>query len=290
MTPDTIRNPVRIITLTVLAMAAFSANSILCRFALGGALIDAASFTSIRICSGALFLGAVILLKKQSVRDLANQKNWFMPIMLTVYAWFFSYAYIRLGAGTGALILFGAVQATMILSGWLSGEKMNVMQFIGFLMAVSGLVYLVFPGLSAPSPLGAFLMSIAGMAWGVYSLLGKKASDPVSATAFNFIISIPLVLIFRLFASTPVFVTLKGAAIAALSGIFASGAGYVIWYAALKGLSSTRAAIVQLTVPVITALCGIVFLSEIASSRFLIASFLILSGVGLAFSKKIIRI
>ncbi len=281
-----IQSQVRVMMLTAIAMTAFSANSILCRFALGGALIDAASFTSIRICSGALFLGVMFVSKKNTLKGLPAENKGLMPIMLTVYALFFSYAYIRLDAGTGALILFGAVQTTMILSGWLSGERMNVLQFTGFLMAASGLVYLVFPGLSAPSPFGAFLMAIAGVAWGVYSLLGKKASDPFCATVFNFTVSIPLVLMFGFLISTPVLITIKGAGAAALSGTLASGAGYVIWYTALKGLSSTKAAIVQLTVPVITALCGIIFLSEIFSLRFLIASFFILTGIGLAFLKK----
>ncbi len=272
--------------LTVLAMAAFSANSILCRFALGGHLIDAASFTSIRICSGALFLGVALMLKNHPLHGFTNQKNRLMPIMLTAYALFFSFAYTRLSAGTGALILFGAVQATMICSGWLSQEKMNRLQFIGLFMAVLGLVYLVFPGLNSPAPLGACLMTLSGMAWGIYSILGRRALDPISTTAYNFIFSIPLVLIFGFFISAPVFVTFKGVAAAGVSGALASGAGYVIWYAALKGLSSAQAAIVQLTVPVITALCGIVFLSEMLSSRFLIASFFILFGVGLSFLKK----
>jgi drug/metabolite transporter (DMT)-like permease len=163
---------------------------------------------------------------------------------------------------------------------------MNRLQFTGFFMAISGLVVLVFPGLKAPSPLGASLMAIAGMAWGIYSLLGRKTPDALSATAFNFMISIPLVFILGLCIPTPFFITAKGAAAAILSGTLASGAGYVIWTAALQGLTSTQAAIVQLTVPVITALCGILFLSEMISSRFLIASFLILSGIGLAFLKK----
>ena len=286
MTPDAEPNPVRIIVLTALAVTAFSANSILCRFALGGGLIDAAGFASIRICSGALFLGLVLVLKKYRMRDLARRKNRVMPVMLTLYALFFSLAYTRLDAGTGALILFGAVQATMILYGRLAGERMTGLQMTGFFMAVSGLVYLVLPGLSAPSPLGAVLMAVAGTAWGIYSLLGKKASDPVSATAFNFITSIPLVFVLGLCIPAPVFITFRGAAAAALSGTLASGAGYVAWYAALKGLSPARAAIVQLTAPVITALAGIVFLSEKLSSRFLIASFFILAGVGLVFFKK----
>jgi drug/metabolite transporter (DMT)-like permease len=213
------------------------------------------------------------------------KKKCLMPMMLTTYALFFSYAYITLGAGTGALILFGAVQATMIFSGWLSGERMTILQFAGFFLAVSGLVYLVFPGLSAPSPYGACLMALAGIAWGIYSLLGRQSADPVSTTAFNFIYSIPIVLAARLVVSFPIFFTVKGVAAAVVSGTLASGAGYVIWYAALNRLSSTRAAIVQLIVPVLAALGGLVFLSETFSLRLMTASAITLSGVGMALTR-----
>ena len=282
----TIWSRFKIILFTTLALVAFAANSILCRFALGGALIDAASFTSIRICSGALLLGIIYLFAKRNTKNISYRNKWIMPVMLTIYALFFSYAYVSLSTGTGALILFGAVQATMIISGWIKGERMNVIQFAGLFLAIIGLVYLVFPGLSAPSPLGAFLMAIAGIAWGVYSLLGRQAEDPVLTTAFNFIYSIPIVLVAGFLVSTPVTVTSKGVLAAVMSGTLASGTGYVIWYAALKGLSSTRAAIVQLTVPVIAAIGGILLLSEDFSARFFIASIIILSGVGLALCKK----
>ncbi|MBU1696833.1 MAG: DMT family transporter [Proteobacteria bacterium] len=274
------------ILFTFLSLVAFAANSILCRFALGGELIDAASFTSIRICSGAVFLGIIYLFTKRDTKHISYKNQWLMPVMLTMYALFFSYAYISLSTGTGALILFGAVQATMIISGWISGERMNFIQFTGLFLAIAGLVYLVFPGLSAPSPLGAVLMAIAGIAWGIYSLLGRQAKDPVITTAMNFIYSIPIVLIAGFLISSPVLITSRGVFAAVISGTFASGAGYVIWYAALKGLSSTRAAIVQLTVPMIAAIGGIVLLSEAFSARLFIASIIILSGVGLALGKK----
>jgi len=209
-----------------------------------------------------------------------------MPVMLTSYALCFSYAYTSLSTGTGALILFGAVQATMIIFGWVSGERMNVIQFTGFFMAIAGLVYLVFPGISSPSPLGAALMTIAGIAWGVYSLLGRQAKDPVITTSLNFIYSIPLVLISGLLMATPELTTSKGVFAAVLSGALASGAGYVIWYAALKDLNATRAAIIQLTVPVLASIGGIVLLSENFSARLFISSITILSGVGLALHKK----
>ncbi|MDA3787749.1 MAG: DMT family transporter [Desulfobacula sp.] len=274
------------ILFTFLSLVAFAANSILCRFALGGELIDAASFTSIRICSGAVFLGIIYLFTKHNTKHIYYKNQWLMPVMLTIYALFFSYAYISLSTGTGALILFGAVQATMIISGWISGERMNFIQFAGLFLAIAGLVYLVFPGLSAPSPLGAVLMAIAGIAWGIYSLLGRQAKDPVITTVMNFIYSIPIVLIAGFLISSPVLITSKGVLAAVISGTLASGAGYVIWYAALKGLNATRAAIIQLTVPVIAAIGGIILLSEVFSARLFIASIIILSGVGLVLSKK----
>ncbi len=165
-------NPIKTLLLTTCAMVAFAANSIFCRYALGGNLIDASRFTIIRIASGTSLLAIILFASKKGFKNPNPGKTkWLMPITLTIYALFFSYAYISLSAGTGALILFGAVQATMIISGWISGERMNSIQIIGLFMAISGLVYLVLPGLSAPSPLGAFLMAIAGIAWGIYSLL-----------------------------------------------------------------------------------------------------------------------
>ncbi len=274
------------ILFTCLSLVAFAANSILCRFALGGKLIDAASFTSIRICSGALFLCIIYMYKRHRTNRFYYKTQWMMPVMLTSYALCFSYAYTSLSTGTGALILFGAVQATMIIFGWVSGERMNVIQFTGFFMAIAGLVYLVFPGISSPSPLGAALMTIAGIAWGVYSLLGRQAKDPVITTSLNFIYSIPLVLISGLLMATPELTTSKGVFAAVLSGALASGAGYVIWYAALKDLNATRAAIIQLTVPVLASIGGIVLLSENFSARLFISSITILSGVGLALHKK----
>lgn len=286
MTVHPFQSRIKIVLFTFLSLVAFAANSVLCRFALEGDRIDAASFTSIRICSGAVFLGILCLLRKRKSRVAPFKKNWLMPVMLTTYALFFSYAYTSLGTGTGALILFGAVQTTMIVSGWISGERMTRWRIAGIFLAVSGLIYLVFPGLSAPSPLGAFLMTISGIAWGIYSLLGRQSSDPVSTTAFNFICSIPIVLGAGVFISAPVSITDAGLLAAILSGTLASGTGYVIWYAALKGLSATRAAVVQLMVPVIAAIGGLFFLSETFSARLMMASFIILSGVGMALANR----
>lgn len=271
--------------LTGLAMTAFAANSIFCRFALGEAGMDAGAFTLIRLVSGAIVLG--ILSGRHAFRPPIKKggKPWAMPLMLALYALFFSYAYVNLSTGTGALILFGAVQATMIWAGVLAGERPGLVRILGMATALMGLICLVFPGLSAPSPLGAVLMTLAGICWGIYSLLGKQVQNPVAATAFNFIWAVPLVLapIFFLTDFTlPInFIGSKFWA-AILSGTLASGIGYVIWYAAIKGLSPGRAASVQLTVPVIATAGGIFFLAEPISLRLFIASAVILSGVGLA--------
>jgi len=273
------------IGLTCLAMAAFAANSIFCRFALGETAMDAGAFTLIRLVSGAIVLGILTGRKAFTPPAMKNGKPWIMPLMLALYALFFSHAYVNLGAGTGALILFGAVQATMIIAGVMAGERPGLVRVLGMATAIMGLVYLVFPGLSAPSPLGAFLMTLAGIFWGIYSLLGKETHDPVAATAFNFIWAVPLVLAPVFFSSD--FSLAKyfygaGFWAAILSGTLASGTGYIIWYSAIKGLTPTQAASVQLTVPVIASIGGIIFLSEAFSLRLFIASIAILSGVGLA--------
>lgn len=273
------------VVLTGLAMTAFAANSIFCRFALGQGGMDAGAFALIRLVSGAIVLG--ILSGRHAFRPPIKEggKPWAMPLMLALYALFFSYAYVNLGTGTGALILFGAVQATMIWAGVLAGERPGLVRILGMATALMGLIYLVFPGLSAPSPLGAFLMTLAGISWGIYSLLGKQVQNPVAATAFNFIWAVPLVLapIFFLTDFT-LAINFAGSEFwaAILSGTLASGIGYVIWYAAIKGLSPGRAASVQLTVPVIATTGGIFFLAEPISLRLFIASAVILSGVGLA--------
>ncbi len=272
------------IVLTCLAMTAFAANSIFCRFALGNGAMDAGTFTLIRLVSGAIILG--ILAGRHAFRPrIKTSSPWAMPLMLALYALFFSYAYVNLGAGTGALILFGAVQATMVIAGVLDGERPGPVRILGMVLALLGLVYLVFPGLSAPSPLGALLMTLAGICWGIYSLLGKQTRDPVAATAYNFIWAVPLVIapIFLISDfSLPLYFGGAGFWAAILSGSLASGVGYVIWYAAIKKLTPSRAANVQLTVPVIATMGGIFFLSEPFSLRLFLASAAILSGVSLA--------
>ncbi len=271
--------------LACLAMTAFAGNSILCRFALKTHAMDPGTFTLVRLTSGALLLG-ILAGRKALWPSAVNQpRSWAMPLMLALYALFFSYAYVSLTTGTGALILFGAVQLFMVLAGILAGERPGFVRFLGMAIALAGLVYLLLPGVSAPSPGGACFMALAGAAWGLYSLLGKQVRNPGETTAFNFVWSIPLVLALVIFFSGSSLWSGpwgNGVWAAVLSGTLASGTGYVIWYAAIQGLTATQAAVVQLTVPMIAASGGILFLSEALSIRLLIASAVILSGVGLA--------
>jgi drug/metabolite transporter (DMT)-like permease len=274
--------------LTAVAMLAFAANSLLCRLALGQGLIDAATFTTVRVISGAATLCLIVLLRRRPREpSTANRRS---AVMLFTYMAFFSFAYRSLGAGTGALVLFGAVQLTMFIVALHEGEHFSWLSWAGLTAAILGLIFLVSPGLTAPDPVGAVLMAIAGIAWGFYSLLGRGATDPLEATARNFVYSVPLVLVVSLlfwsdFSGTP-----KGLALAVASGTVASGCGYVIWYAALAGLSGTRAATVQLTVPVIAAFGGVVLLSEQITLRLLIASAATLGGVAIVVAQRAAKV
>jgi drug/metabolite transporter (DMT)-like permease len=271
----------RITGLTALAMVAFAANSLLCRLALGAAQIDAASYTSLRLLSGAATLWAIVALSRRA-GPVPEGGGWVSGVMLFLYAIAFSFAYLTLDAGTGALILFGAVQVTMIVIGFIEGHRPHALEWLGLISAFGGLVYLVSPGISAPAPLGSMLMAVAGIAWGIYSLRGRGSGDPVVATAANFARAVPFALIVSLLAVADFQVTDRGAWLAVLSGAVASGVGYVIWYAALKGLTTTRAAIVQLSVPVLAAIGGVLFLSEEITPRLIISSIVILGGIALA--------
>lgn len=270
--------------LTAVAMVAFAANSLLCRMALGEGLIDAASFATVRVVAGAITL-SLILLPRWRTQSRASV-DWRAAAMLFTYMAFFSFAYLSLSAGTGALLLFGAVQLTMFVVALRSGEPFPALSWAGLGLAVSGLIYLVSPGVSAPDPLGAALMTVAGIAWGVYSLLGKNASDPLAATANNFIFSVPLVILVSLLFLEDLHFTHQGLALAIASGSIASGLGYVIWYAALKGLPATRAATVQLSVPVIAAIGGVILLSEQPTLRLVLASAATLGGIALVLMQR----
>ncbi len=265
-------------------MLAFAANSLLCRLALGQELIDAASFTTVRVISGAVVL-ILIVLPRWRARGRASA-DWRSAAMLFTYMAFFSFAYLSLSAGTGALILFGAVQLTMFVAALRGGEQFPLLSWTGLTLAGLGLVYLVLPGLTAPDPMGAALMAIAGIAWGFYSLLGRNAADPLQATANNFIYSVPLVIIVSVLFMGEFHSSSWGLALAAASGAIASGLGYVIWYAALRGLAATRAATVQLSVPAIAAFGGVVLLSEQITLRLLLASAATLGGVGIVLAQR----
>src|SRR5438309_3919127 len=273
----------RVFILTLLAMIAFAGNSLLCRQALKRTTIDAASFTLIRILSGAVALWVVVMMR-QGTRAKAG--NWTSALALFAYAAAFSFAYISLSAGTGALLLFGAVQATMILWGLRKGERLRTRQWLGLALAVAGLVALLFPGLSAPPINGALLMVCAGIAWGIYSLRAKGAGDPATATAGNFLRAV----VFATGLSVTLLPWLKldraGVGYAILSGAIASGVGYVIWYSALPGLKAASAATVQLSVPVLAAAGGILFLGESITLRFFLASIAVLGGITLVVTEK----
>ena len=264
--------------LTVLAMIAFAGNSLLCRLALNSGGIDAASFTMIRLISGALLLMALVGFSHRSWRV---KGSWLSAMALFAYAAGFSFAYLSLSAATGALLLFGAVQITMIGYGLWSGERFAIWQLIGVFLAISGLIGLLLPGIQAP-PLGAaILMVAAGVAWGIYSLRGRGASNPTGDTAGNFVRAVPFAVLLSLGFLTDAQVATSGVLLAVISGALSSGLGYAIWYMALPHLRATTAATVQLSVPVIAAIGGVVWLAEPISMRLLLASVAILGGIAI---------
>jgi drug/metabolite transporter (DMT)-like permease len=273
----------RVFILTLLAMIAFAGNSLLCRLALKRTAIDAASFTFIRILSGAVALWLVVTIRKRTSQKAGS---WASALALFAYAAAFSFAYISLSAGTGALLLFGAVQAAMILWGLRKGERLRTRQWLGLALAVGGLVALLFPGLSAPPIEGALLMICAGIAWGIYSLRGKGAGDPATATAGNFLRAVVFAAVLSIAFLPWARLDRSGVGYAILSGAIASGLGYVIWYSALPGLKAASAATVQLSVPVLAAAGGILFLSESITLRFLLASIAVLGGIALVVIEK----
>ena len=273
--------------LTALALTAFAANSVLCRIALGQQLIDAASFAAVRVISGACVL-ALIALPRQR-REGYPRTDVGAATALFVYMIFFSYAYVSLSAGTGALILFATVQLTMFAAALRSGEQFVLLAWIGLALAALGLVYLVLPGVTAPDPAGAAFMTVAGIAWGCYSLRGRGVRDPLGATASNFLLGIPPVVIVSFISLHSQQVSVTGIVLALASGALASGLGYVIWFAALRGLTMTRAATVQLSVPVIAAFGGVIFLSELLTTRLVLASAAVLGGIWLVLSRSTAR-
>jgi drug/metabolite transporter (DMT)-like permease len=271
----------KIFLLTAFALTAFAFNSILCRMALAMGEIDAASFTVIRLVSGTVTLAAIILATGKT-RSLAKNGNWASAFFLFAYAIAFSFAYLGLTTATGALILFGCVQLTMFGVSLYGGVRPGVLEWVGLVVAFTGLVYLVLPGLAAPPLMNALLMAAAGIAWGFYTLRGKGSEDPLADTAGNFLRSVPMVVMIGAVFISSIQISGRGAILAILSGALASGIGYSVWYAALKQHTPTRAAVLQLSVPVIAAVGGIFLLAETASIRLLIAAALIRGGIGLS--------
>jgi len=272
--------------LLCVAMLAFAANSLLCRLALGPRLVDAATFTAMRLLSGAVVLALLVLGRSGASRPAGT---WRAASALFAYAAAFSFAYLALPAGTGALILFGVVQATMIGWGLVGGERLRPVVWLGLGLAVSGLVALTLPGLSAPDPAGALCMAVAGVAWGVYSLLGRGTKDPLAATAGNFLRAVPMALALSfgaaLLGHAP-HAGVRGLLLAAASGALASGIGYSLWYAALRDLPASRAAIAQLSVPALAAAGGVLLLGEPLTPRLAMAGAAILAGVATAVTSK----
>ena len=268
--------------LTAFTLIAFAANSLLTRQALGSELIDPVSFTLLRLGSGALALLPLSRLVSEKSSPGVQNGSWGSGFALFAYAGAFSLAYLSLSAAVGALILFGSVQVTMITGALRSGERLRLAQWIGGMIAIGGLVYLLLPGVSAPDPVGGLLMCAAGIAWGVYSMRGRGAPAPVSMTAGNFLRAVPFALLFAALGFSSMHLESAGVLLALTSGMITSGLGYVLWYRALRDLTTVQASLVQLMVPVLAGFGGALLLSERVTTRLVIASVFILGGVALA--------
>jgi drug/metabolite transporter (DMT)-like permease len=296
------RETVKPFIYTTFALIAFALNSILCRLALRGEEADAAGFTFVRLFAGAVTLivisyfcrglrvskgvaqddvaGYALTHVRASAKDgLLHYGSWFSAFFLFAYAICFSFAYLGLTTATGALILFGSVQMTMIIVALFRGEPPGALEWLGLGVALGGLVYLVFPGLSSPPIVSSLLMAAAGIAWGFYTLRGRGGNDPLGDTTGNFIRTLPFATLTALIFLPNLHLSGRGIVLAVLSGALASGVGYTVWYAALKFHTSTRAAVLQLAVPVIAAVGGVLLLDEIATIRLAIAAALILGGI-----------
>lgn len=271
--------------MTALALIAFAANSVLCRLALGENLIDAGSFTAVRLLSGALALFIVVSFQRKSSYESSNG-SWAASVMLFVYAAAFSYAYVTLDTGTGALVLFGAVQITMVLWMMFKGKRLQPLEWMGLFLAFAGFVYLMLPSATTPSLLGFVLMVISGVAWGIYTVQGQGSKAPLLDTAQNFKRTIPFVAILFLLSFQAGYYTSEGILYAVLSGAVASGAGYTIWYMALRDLQTIHAAVLQLLVPVLAALGGVLSVSEPITMSLVLSAVMILGGIMLVIIAK----
>ena len=274
----------RALTLTAIAMLALAANPLLCRMALDAERIDPATFTTIRLVAGAAMLKLLLLLQRRT--RYRAPVDWRSVATLFGYMICFSFAYLSLGVGTGALILFAAVLLTMFAVALAAGERFSAASWTGLATAVAGLVYLVSPGVTAPDPIGALLMATAGVSWGCYSLLGRSGGDPLATTADNFLYCVPPGLIVSVIFADNLLVTIPGVVLAVVSGALASGLGYALWYTVVARISATHAATVQLSVPVIAAFGGVLLLSEQLTPRLLIASAATLGGIALVMSRR----
>jgi drug/metabolite transporter (DMT)-like permease len=270
----------RTVALAATALIAFASNSVLCRLALRGAAIDAASFTAIRMLSGAAMLVVVTAHRGMPLQPLAG--TWTTAALLALYAVPFALAYTQLTTGTGALILFGTVQVTMLAAAVGSGDRPRAVQWAGAVVALSGLAYLVFPGLTAPPAGPALLMAIAGVAWALYSIRGRVLSNPLAQTTGNFVRSLPLAAATMLVFLPQAHAEPRGVALATASGALASGLGYVAWYAALRGLTAMHAGVVQLAGPVLAAAGGVLLLGEPLSIRLVLSAAMVLGGIAMA--------
>jgi drug/metabolite transporter (DMT)-like permease len=262
------------------ALLAFAANSVLCRMALRQPHIDPVSFTTVRLLAGALTLWVLVRVRRRGTATTGG--NWLSAAALLGYAIPFSLAYVGLTAGTGALLLFGAVQVVMLSAGFMTGERANRRVVLGWLLAIAGLIWLLLPGLSAPPMRDAAFMLTAGVAWGIYSLRGRRSADAVADTAGNFLRSTPGALLISVLLHAQRTADPQGIVLAALSGSVASGLGYAAWYTALPSLGAIAAANAQLSVPVIAALAGVVLFNEPITARLVISSVLVLAGTAIA--------
>jgi drug/metabolite transporter (DMT)-like permease len=278
---------VRVVMLICAAMIAFAANSVLCRMSLGAGHIDASSFTSIRLLSGTICLLLIVGIRDRSLA--LGPPRVAGVAALFIYMVGFSFAYRSLSAGTGALLLFGFVQLTMLGIAAYRGERWSVSAWMGMLIAVCGLVYLVLPGVEAPAPLYSMLMATAGIAWGIYSIMGGSGDDPTRSTARNFLYATPLALLASFLDLQQLVISWNGVLLAIASGAIASGIGYAIWYTALKYISASSAAIIQLSVPALATLGGVVLLAEPLSVRIIFATSLIISGIALVITRKTVN-
>jgi drug/metabolite transporter (DMT)-like permease len=265
---------------TTATLVAFAGNSVVSRLALGHAAIDPASFSTIRLAGGATML--LLVSTATQTERFQLRGSWLSAVMLFLYAVPFSFAYLSLSAGTGALILFGSVQITMILAALRIGERPHLVQWVGLSCALGGLIYLMLPGLAVPSIRGSALMALAGISWGLYSLRGRGTDNPLTQTTSNFVRALPLAIAVSLIARSDAHVSRYGLILAVACGALTSGLGYVLWYSTVRTMTATRAAVVQLMVPVLAAIGGVVFLGETISSRLILSAATVLGGIALA--------